>query len=161
MWEKFTLFSIANRVPFMISIPGLTDRGFHTEKLVELVDLFPTLVEAAGFKPLEPCPKNSRNIKLCSEGSSLMPLIKDPKITKWKDAVFWQFPRGNKHKYLNNIPRKMGYAIRTEEYRYTEYVWIKFPEPGNYLNYAPDWENPCDHEELYDLKLDPQETINR
>ena len=155
-WTKLTLFSIANRVPFMLHIPGLTDSGLKTEMLVELVDLFPTLVEAAGFTPLETCPENSHDIKLCSEGSSLMPLIKDPQSDSWKDAVFWQFPRGSWTE--EGLPKTMGYSIRTVNYRYTEYVNIKYPSPGDY---APDWENPSDHEEIYDLTLDPQENINR
>jgi iduronate 2-sulfatase len=43
----------------MVHIPGKTDKGIVTEKLVEFVDLFPTLVEAADFKPLPLCPEDS------------------------------------------------------------------------------------------------------
>ena len=155
-WTKQQLFNIANRVPFMVKVPGVTDTGLKTDKLVELVDLMPTLVEAAGFHPLKTCPENSHHVQLCTEGASLMPLMTDQNSDDWKDAVFWQMPQ--KGFTDDELPTKMGYSIRTDEYRYTEYVDIKYPEKGDY---APDWEAPCDHEELYDLTIDPQETWNR
>ena len=85
-----------------------------------------------------------------------MPLFEDQDRTDWKDAVFWQYPRGKTRD--DNLPTQMGYSIRTEGYRYTEWVNIKFL--GG-LDYEPDWENPADHEELYDLEIDPQENVNR
>ena len=36
-WAKQTTFEIANRVPFMIRVPGMTDDGIKTDKLVEMV----------------------------------------------------------------------------------------------------------------------------
>ena len=51
-WCKQNLFEITNRVPMMINIPGVTDHGMTSSNLVELIDLFPTLVEAAGSKKL-------------------------------------------------------------------------------------------------------------
>ena len=155
-WAKQTVFDIANRVPFMIKIPGVTESGLQTSKLVEMIDIFPTLVEAAGFDPLSICPKDSHDIKLCTEGSSLLQLFDDPDSKDWKDAVFWQYPRGKTRE--DGLPTQMGYTIRMEGYRYTEWVNIKFL--GG-LDYEPDWENPADHEELYDLEIDPQENFNR
>ena len=43
-----------------------------SENLVEFVDILPTLVEAAGLPELEKCPVDSRNIKICREGTSLL-----------------------------------------------------------------------------------------
>ena len=51
----------------------------------------------------------------------------------------------------------MGYSIRTPDFRYTEYVNIK--NLGDFI-YEPEWDNPADHEELYDLRNDPQENVN-
>ena len=74
-WCKLTLFETGNRVPFMIRIPGLTDEGMRSTKIVELMDIFPTLVEAAGFSSLDKCPKSSHDIQLCTQGKSLTPLF--------------------------------------------------------------------------------------
>jgi len=155
-WTKWTLFNNGNRVPYMVRVPGITDSGIRTGHLTELVDLLPTLVEAAGFDPLEKCPENSHDVMLCTEGSSMMPLMEDPNRDDWKDTVFWQFPLKKYNE--ERFPTHMGYSLRTAEYRYTEYVFIKFPEKHDY---EPDWDNPCDHEELYDLTIDPQENWNR
>ena len=42
--------------------------------------------------------------------------------------------------------------------RYTEYVSIKHKEGWDY---EPEFDNHVDHEELYDLTIDPQENFNR
>ena len=77
-WMKTTNFEIANWVPLMLRVPGSTEEGSSTDELVELVDLFPTLVDAAGLPAIELCSeKDSRKTKLCTEGSSLMPLVKE------------------------------------------------------------------------------------
>ena len=46
-----------------------------SESLVEFVDIFPTLVEAAGLGSLEKCPENSRNVSVCREGMSLLRIV--------------------------------------------------------------------------------------
>ena len=46
------------------------------------------------------------------EGSSLLPLIQDPDMTDWKEAVFWQYARrGWQADTPNPVPRKMGELI--------------------------------------------------
>ena len=146
----------------MISIPGRTDHGIKTKKLVEMVDLFPTLVEAAGYDPLSLCPENSNNtqssshhINLCTEGLSLLPLTENPNKEEWKGAVFWQYPRS--HKINKNVYRRMGYVIRTDRYRYTE--WVNITHLGGNA-YSPNWGQLAGEPELYDLEIDPQENIN-
>ena len=154
-WAKQTNFEIANRVPLMIKVPGVTDKGLRTQKLTELVDVFPTLVEAAGFTPLKTCPTNSAGVKLCTEGTSLLPLFNNTEREDWKKSVFWQYPKSTTSK---GAPRKMGYTIRTERYRFTKWVYIK--RLGG-KNYEPNWWRSADLSELYDLSIDPQENVNR
>ena len=76
----------------MIHVPGLIDQvnyekrslikmhftnfqSMFSENLVEFVDILPTLVEAAGLPELEKCPEDSRNIAICSEGTSLLRIL--------------------------------------------------------------------------------------
>ena len=156
-WCKHTLFEIANRAPLIIKVPGLTDAGVRVQKPVEFVDIFPTLVELADFPHLELCPQLSNETELCTEGSSLLPLLSDPSYDLWKSAVFWQFPRPMGCYIENHIPCSMGYSVLSGKYRYTEYVKIINLGANNY---TPDWESMIDHEELYDQELDPQENRN-
>ena len=136
----------------MVRIPGLTDKGIVTEKLTEFVDLFPTLVDAAGLPRVPQCPKESNILsELCTEGDSLMPLVDDPNVPSWKQRVFTQYPRGGR----GPLPQAMGYSMRTDHFRYTE--WVHFP--GRPL-FQPFW-NVSYGTELYDLKRDPEENWNR
>ncbi len=59
------------------------------------------------------------------EGVSLKPLLNDPDKSLKKGA-FTQFERPIKFK---DHPMNMGYSVRTERYRYTEYIRI-FEERG-------------------------------
>ena len=125
---------VATHAPLMMAVPGKTDSGLRSSQLVEFVDIFPTIVEAAGLPTLTNCPELSNSSHICTEGSSLMPLIEDPESSDWKKAVFWQYPRlvrsmcsalkfksrgGNIVDHLKSI---MGYSMRTSEWRYTEWV---------------------------------------
>ena len=107
-WCTHTNFDIATIAPMMIRVPGMTHAGKSTEKLTEFVDLFPTLVEAAGLPKLQICPEDSRHVRHCSEGSSIMPLIRNPNAP-WKSAVFSQYSRPTHRQ------KAMGYTIRTTE----------------------------------------------
>jgi iduronate 2-sulfatase len=94
-WCKHTNFEYATRAPMMIHVPGLTDAGIVTTHYSEHVDLFPTLAEAAAGITLKPCPKGDASlaVALCTEGSSLVPLMRTPQ-TPVKTAAFSQYPRG-------------------------------------------------------------------
>ena len=145
-WCKHTNFDIAVHTPMMIHIPKLTEKGISTRRLTEFVDLFPTLVEAAGLPSLPLCPEDSHHITHCVEGTSLMPLIKNPS-GPWKDRVFSQYPRA--------AGIVMGYSMRTDKYRYTE--WVAFSGPPKY---QPNWDIVCGVE-LYDHEADPEENHNQ
>lgn len=122
-WCKHTNFEVATRSPMIISAPGQKAPGSKTDALAEFVDIYPTLCELCDL----PQPKGL-------EGRSFAPLMNDPK-KPWKTAAFSQYPRG----------KTMGYSVRTDRYRYTE--WIE-PEKGAVA------------QELYDHRTDPQENTN-
>lgn len=143
-WCKQTNFEIATHAPMMIHVPGLTDAGVETRQLTEFVDLFPTLVEAAGLPSLTLCPENSAHTNVCHEGTSLLPLILNPNRAI-KRAAFSQHPRG---------PNVMGYTLRTDQYRYTEWAEFQYAPV-----YKPDW-NKLVGVELYDHLADPDENYN-
>ena len=122
-WAKMTLFEWATRVPLLIAAPGRA-RAAHIESLVELVDLYPTLCRLAGL----PVPRHL-------EGSDLVPLLSDPART-WKQAAFSHFPRHD---------HSLGQSMRTDRYRYTEWVGLDGHIKGT---------------ELYDHDADPLELVN-
>lgn len=145
-WSKCTNFELATRAPMMVSLEGITDQGIQTTALTEFVDLFPSLVELAGLPSIPLCPPVSFSITLCTEGSSFVPLIANPK-RQWKRGAFSQFPR----MYMTGDVA-MGYSMRTHQYRYTE--WVIYDA----ATYTPTSE--IIGRELYDHGADPDENVN-
>jgi len=107
LWSKTTNFELDTRVPLIIASPLFHHQHVHTDALVELVDLYPTLADLAGLPITDGL-----------EGTSMAPLIANPNRT-WKKAVFSQFPRPWMYQ---GEPEVMGYSVRTADYRYTEWI---------------------------------------
>lgn len=98
LWSKYTLFEQSTRVPFIIRVPGAENNGRSCDRIIELVDLFPTLCD---FWNIE---KPS-----VLEGDSLLPLIADPD-RPWKQAAFSMIG-------INGL----GRSVRSESFRYAEW----------------------------------------
>ncbi len=130
-----------------------TDSGMRTKALVELVDIFPTLTELAGLDVPLLCPENNKNLLACTEGTSLVPLLKNPD-QQWKKAAFSQYVRPQYaglfkipgHPVFNNTyyaENVMGYSIRVDQYRFVE--WYSFNNVSGIPDYSKVWGT-----ELYD-----------
>lgn len=155
LWAKTSNFELDTRVPMIIALPHALRVKLElsrsasplpgpkssqakpassiskTGSIVELLDLYPTLVELCGLKMPSEC-----------EGVSLVPVLCDSKATV-RQAALSQHPRPA---YYQDQPTAMGYSIRTTTHRYTE--WREW-ETGNTLA-----------KELYDHRQDTSETIN-
>ncbi len=132
-WGKMTNYEIDTRVPLLVKAPGHGTAGRSTDRLVELVDLFPTLCELCDV----PVPQDL-------EGASLIPLLADPQAPG-KTAVFSQYLREGIWVGPDGL-EYMGRAIRTESHRYVEWHQRETGERAGV--------------ELYDLRLDPLENEN-
>ena len=145
-WGKHTNFELATWAPLIISIPAMTSQGIVSDIPVEFVDLFPTVVEAAGFPAIPACPADKTEL-LCTEGESLLGLIPGSGKYRQKRVAFSQYPRRG-----FSI---MGYSVRTDRFRYTE--WIRKKRSDS----RPDRLRTIYATELYDHYRDPDETTNR
>jgi iduronate 2-sulfatase len=114
MWTKHTNYEQANRIPIIISAPGVTKPGSSSQTLIETVDIFPTVAELAGF----PAPNGPQP----TDGKSLVPVLKDP-TSRVRDHAYHCYPRGN----------RLGRAIRTDRYRLVE--WKEWAGPTDSVEY--------------------------
>jgi arylsulfatase A-like enzyme len=87
------------REPFVARWPGVIESGSECSVPINLVDLFPTFLDAAGVAVAD---------SMTLDGESLMPLLKQEGNLK-REAIFWHFPG-----YLNSaVTRGRDPVFRT------------------------------------------------
>jgi uncharacterized sulfatase len=114
MWHKMSLFEPSARVPLIVAAPAAAGNGQSCQRVVELLDVYPTLVDLCGL------PADS-----ALAGRSLRPLLADPAAT-WSDAAFTQVRRGD----------VLGRSVRTARFRYTE--WNEGRQGAELYDHAAD-----------------------
>jgi iduronate 2-sulfatase len=132
LWQKMSLFENSSRVPLVIYDPRASGSGKACARTVELVDLHATLADLAGVE----APK--------TDGASLKPLVTNPSA-KWDRPAVTQVSRGTPTltgEVVGKNPWFMGYSVRTERYRYTE------------------WDGGRKGVQLFDYEKDPGELKN-
>jgi arylsulfatase A-like enzyme len=103
-WSKAgSLFEMGTRVPLIISAPGMRGNGKSCTRIVESLDIYPTLVELCGL----PKPKENE-----LEGASLVQLLKKPSAD-WDKPGYSIWSEDGQTIY--------GTAVRTEKFRYAEF----------------------------------------
>lgn len=106
IWQKRTLFEEAARAPLIIRAPGVRGNGQSCRRVVEFVDIYPTLTRLASVEA-----PNSL------AGKDLSPLLENP-IAVWEGAAITQVLRPKDHRLSEAV---MGCSIRTARWRYTEW----------------------------------------
>ena len=128
-WSKAgSLFEGGTRVPLIVHMPGAKGNGRSSTRIVQSLDLYKTLVELAGLKLPEGI-----------EGSSLIPLLNDPRAA-WDQPAYSIWSEDGKTTH--------GTAIRTEQWRYAEFGK---PDPAK---------KPSEYAMLFDVHADPLELTN-
>jgi len=107
-WAKMTNFEIDTRSPLIISVPGMKNKGKSTSRLVEFVDIFPSLCELTGTA-----------VPPGLAGKSTVPLLNNPQAP-WKPGAYSQYLREGGWRGPDGITY-MGYTVRTEQFRYVEW----------------------------------------
>ncbi|HUG53612.1 MAG TPA: sulfatase-like hydrolase/transferase, partial [Vicinamibacteria bacterium] len=99
-WRKDTLMEEALRVPLIIAAPQVSRPGEAAMAEVELLDVYPTVVELAGLPPVAGV-----------DGKSLAPLLRDPAARLRAGALSFRKVK----------PPPLGVSVRTARWRYTEW----------------------------------------
>jgi iduronate 2-sulfatase len=118
-WMKVSLKEESVKVPLIIKAPGI--QPGNTESFVELLDLYPTLVELSGYQ----VPENL-------QGKSLIPILENPKSTVREYA--FSVSLGGK-----------TYLIRTDQWAFIQYgeegedgteLFDMYQDPNQFQNLA-------------------------
>ncbi len=128
LWFKQSCFEESARVPLIISVPELGSAGRSSPRVVELLDIYPTLADLAGLTP----PKGL-------QGASLGPLLRRLDA-EWNRPAFTQVQRD----------KSPGHSVRTERARYTQWG---LGEKSEEL-----YDHDTDPHELHNVAADPRYT---
>jgi iduronate 2-sulfatase len=171
VWGKATNYEIGTRVPLIISTPEMKKPGSRTKGIVELLDLFPTLCELAqlptpkhlegkSLTPLlnDPAAKWNHPALTQYPNPALREWAANPLSAEMRETFFGPLIEKVESRMIKQMGEKwdrdlfenhlMGYALRTDRYRYIE--WRDHRDPKS----APIFT------ELYDHETDPTETKN-
>jgi iduronate 2-sulfatase len=129
LWYKRKAFERSVRVPLIISVPGMS-KGERFSKPVELLDLYPTLMDLCGI-----------STPSTLSGKSLRPILESPQKNKWKKPAVTLVWYGES---------AWGYTLRNERYRYIE--WMEGRAGRELYDHAED------PEEITNLADDPKYT---
>ena len=114
-WRKQALWEESTKVPLLFKVPGQKTGGMECDRVVSLLDIYPTLVDLCGLPEVE-----------MLEGNSLAPLIQNPDM-EWKKPVLSTW-------YYKN------HSVRSEHWRYIHYrdgseeLYDHRNDPGEHIN---------------------------
>jgi arylsulfatase A-like enzyme len=108
MWQKLSVMEEGGRIPLIIAGSGVGAKGKRCARIVESLDLYPTLAERAGLTPPE-----------VIQGRSLVPLLKDPAGPAVRDDAL--------------IQAGQNFALRTEKWALTRHAGRKGEGGGTML----------------------------
>lgn len=131
LWHKMTLFEESTRVPLIVYSPGMRAAGQPCGQIVELLDLYPTLVAACGLPP-----------RPGLDGVDIGPLLDAPSQPVKQAAYSLTTRDGSPEASHEKVMSYQGRTVRTERWRYTE------------------WDGGRRGVELYDHDSDPHEWQN-
>jgi iduronate 2-sulfatase len=143
-WSKHnSLYEVGTRVPLLVYAPGMKGNGKSSPRIVEAIDLYPTLAELCGL-PAQPA----------LEGNSFVSLLKDP-AAAWSHPAYTVIPRGR--------------TVRTEQWRYTEWeggkggaeLYSHTADPHEMKNLASDPKHKATVEQMKKLLHGEWKTVGR
>jgi N-acetylglucosamine-6-sulfatase len=106
--DKRHFYEESAKVPLLVRWPERLEGGEPIEKLVQNVDIAPTILEAAGLEVPE-----------YMQGSSMLPLLAREEVP-WRDRIFYEYYW---EQAFPQTPTMFG--VRTDRYKYIRYhgVW--------------------------------------
>ncbi|MDG1874260.1 MAG: sulfatase [Mariniblastus sp.] len=111
-YDKRDAFEHSIRVPMLAYAPGLIQPGTKIKKLIQNIDIAPTLLDMAGAN-------QQQQDEMEMDGRSFLPLLRAEAID-WRKHILYEY-----HWEWNFPATPTTFAIRTDRYKYIYYhgVW--------------------------------------
>ena len=140
LWHKMSLFEESARAPLVMYAPGMKAAGRSCNRLVELIDLYPTLVSLCGLPERDGL-----------DGVDLSAVLDDP-LLPTKDAAYTMTTRDDSPEQEHaKAMSYQGRSVRTERWRYTEWNGGKRGvELYDHANDPHEWKNLAGQREYED-----------
>lgn len=129
-WQKLSLFEDSVRVPLIIAAPGFGLENRKSYRVVEHIDLYPTLAEICGLDAPD-----------YLHGNSFAELLRDPEADRFADADAY------------TITRAGGESLRTARWRYN--LWKDGKEGAELYDHDNDPEefnNLAEHPDFAEVR---------
>ena len=106
--DKRHFYEESVKVPFIVHCPDLVSGGEYITKMVQNIDVAPTILDVAGLK----APNHFH-------GKSIVPLLKGEEV-EWRDKIFYEYYWEYDFPMTPTV-----HGVRTEKYKYIRYhgVW--------------------------------------
>lgn len=112
-YDKRDAFETSIRVPMLLRAPGWIAPGSSCDRLVQNIDIAPTLLAVAGV-PVPP--------ELAVDGRSMLPLLRGETPADWRDHILYEY-----HWEWNFPATPTLFALRTARFKYVYHhgIWDK------------------------------------
>jgi arylsulfatase A-like enzyme len=117
-WEKFTPYEPAIRTPLLVRWPGHITAGTDSSRLVTLVDILPTVLQAAGITPPATAPRLDGESLLGASGRTVVYAEYDVDEVANPNIPSWRMIRTRTVKYVHTYDAQ-GTIIAREYYNLT------------------------------------------
>jgi len=150
---KATVYEKGNRIPMIIRRPGHTVAGSRCDALVQSIDIFPSLLEAAGIR-------YDNDL----DGKSMLPLWQNPddKIHKtlYLESGFTRAITDGRYKYIAfRPPKRTVEEMKSGETQFAPNHLNIFKQAHSQIA-LESYPHYFDIDQLYDLETDPYELHN-
>ncbi len=106
--DKRQFYEESVKVPLLVRCPEIFEGMPENKKMIQNIDIAPTILEVAGLKP----PSHMR-------GKSFLPLLKNKEVV-WRDKIFYEYY------WEYDFPQTPTmHGVRTDRYKYIRYhgIW--------------------------------------
>ncbi|MEM7306282.1 MAG: sulfatase [Planctomycetota bacterium] len=103
-YDKRWMYEPSLRTPLIVRWPGVTEPGSVCDRMVQNIDMAPTLLDVAGA-----------DADPAMHGRSLVPLLAGDEPDGWRDAVYYHYHQQDSGRTSHTVGRH--YGVRTARYK--------------------------------------------